>query len=138
MPGCVPLGQGIIVFDFMSEAEDRDRIAHRDDRGARDQVLPAQPEHEGGQVLDAGHRELPKGTGRHSDVYPRRPAAGGGRGADVPGAAVGCVARQVGVAAAELASCDWSGRPVKNRRAQIRAELGLREPAVSDEDRLAD
>jgi hypothetical protein len=56
----------------------------------------------------------------------------------VPGAAVGCVARQVGVAAAELASCDWSGRPVKNRRAQIRAELGLREPAVGDEDKLAD
>ena len=54
-PGCIPLSQSTIVFDFMSEAEDRDRIAHRDDRGARDQALPAQPEHEGGQVPEAGH-----------------------------------------------------------------------------------
>lgn len=27
------------MFDFMSEAEDRDRIPHRDDRGARLQAL---------------------------------------------------------------------------------------------------
>ena len=42
------------------------------------------------------------------------------------------------VAAAELACYDWPGRTVKNRRAQIRAEPGLREPAVGDEDKLAD
>ena len=58
--------------------------------------------------------------------------------ADLPGAAVGYVARQVGVAAAELASYDWSGRTVKNHRAQIPVELGFREPMVGDEDELAD
>ena len=46
--------------------------------------------------------------------------------------------RKSAAAAAELTSSNWSGRPVKNRRAQIRAELGLRGPAVGDEDKLAD
>jgi hypothetical protein len=60
------------------------------------------------------------------------------RAADVPEAAVGFVARQVGVAAGEFAAYDWAGRAIKNHRAQIRAALGFREPAVGDEDKLAD
>jgi Domain of unknown function (DUF4158) len=60
------------------------------------------------------------------------------RAADIPEAAVGYVAGQAGVTADEFASYDWSGRTVKNHRAQIRAALGFREPTVGDEDKLAD
>ncbi|MGH8918492.1 MAG: Tn3 family transposase, partial [Actinomycetes bacterium] len=51
--------------------------------------------------------------------------------------AVDYVARQVGVAAAEFASYDWSGRSVKYHRAQLRKALGFREATVGDEDKLA-
>ena len=57
---------------------------------------------------------------------------------DVPKAAVPFVARQVGVAAEEFASYDWSGRTIKNHRAQIREVNQFREPTVGDEDKLAD
>jgi len=60
------------------------------------------------------------------------------RAADIPEAAVGYVAGQAGVAAGEFAAYDWSGRTVKNHRAQIRDALGFREPTVGDEDKLAD
>ena len=43
----------------------------RDGRLARFEALVAAPEHEGGKVIDAGHEELPRGAGRHDDVYPR-------------------------------------------------------------------
>ena len=56
---------------------------------------------------------------------------------DVPKAAVPFVARQVGVAAEEFASYDWSGRTIKNHRAQIREINQFREPTVGDEDKLA-
>jgi hypothetical protein len=70
-PGCVPLGQGSIVLDLVSEAEDRDRIPYGDDRGARLQALPAPPEREGGQIGGSGYRQLPRGTRRRDDIYPR-------------------------------------------------------------------
>jgi hypothetical protein len=60
------------------------------------------------------------------------------RAADIPEAVVGYVAGQAGVAAGEFAAYDWSGRTVKNHRAQIRDALGFREPTVGDEDKLAD
>ena len=56
---------------------------------------------------------------------------------DVPKAAVAFVAQQVGVAAEEFASYDWSGRTIKSHRAQIREAYQFREPTVGDEDKLA-
>ena len=47
------------------------------------------------------------------------------------------VARQVGVAAEEFASYDWSGRTIKSHRAQIREAYQFRQPTVGDEDKLA-
>ena len=71
---------------------------------------------------------------KHFELEARFPR----RAADVPDAAVGFVAGQVGVAAAEFAAYDWAGRTVKNHRAQLRAALGFREPTAGDEDKLAD
>ena len=50
---------------------------------ARFEALPESPHSEAGQVGDAGHGELPLGTGRHGGIYPRRDLGGGsGRGMD--------------------------------------------------------
>ncbi|MGH3973613.1 MAG: DUF4158 domain-containing protein [Pseudonocardiaceae bacterium] len=55
---------------------------------------------------------------------------------DVPRAAVEFMAGQVKVNAALFAEYDWSGRQVKNHRAQIREAHGFREPTAGDEDEL--
>jgi Domain of unknown function (DUF4158) len=44
-----------------------------------------------------------------------------------PGASVDFVAAQARVDSATFADYDWSGRSIKNHRAQIRAVLGFRE-----------
>ena len=80
-PGCVALGQGSIVLDLVSQAEDRDGIAYGRLGLACFEALVAAPEREGSQVIYARREELPLRTGRRGDVYPRRgPAAGSGRG----------------------------------------------------------
>ncbi len=48
------------------------------------------------------------------------------------------MAGQVKVDAALFASYDWSGRTIKNHRAQIRDFHSFREPTVGDEDKLVD
>ncbi|GAA2277597.1 hypothetical protein GCM10010149_21220 [Nonomuraea roseoviolacea subsp. roseoviolacea] len=48
------------------------------------------------------------------------------------------MAGQVKVDAALFASYDWSGRTIKNHRAQIRNLHSFREPTMGDEDKLAD
>ncbi|MEV7009132.1 DUF4158 domain-containing protein, partial [Streptosporangium sp. NPDC051022] len=57
---------------------------------------------------------------------------------DVPRPAVEFMAGQVKVDAQLFAAYDWSGRTIKNHRAQIREFYGFREPTVGDEDKLAD
>ncbi|MFB9477435.1 DUF4158 domain-containing protein [Nonomuraea salmonea] len=57
---------------------------------------------------------------------------------DVPRPAVEFMAGQVKVDAQLFAVYDWSGRTIKNHRAQIREFHGFREPTVGDEDKLAD
>ncbi|MET8335987.1 DUF4158 domain-containing protein [Streptosporangium canum] len=57
---------------------------------------------------------------------------------DVPRAAVDFMAGQVKVEAALFAFYDWSGRSIKNHRAQIRDFHDFRKPTVGDEDKLAD
>lgn len=56
---------------------------------------------------------------------------------DVPRPAVEFMAGQVKVDAALFADYDWSGRQIKNHRAQIREFHGFREVTVADEDRLS-
>ncbi|MFJ4964137.1 Tn3 family transposase [Streptomyces sp. NPDC088729] len=56
--------------------------------------------------------------------------------AELPGEAVGFVARQVQVPASELESYDWTGRTVEYHRAQIREHLGFRECSVADAEKL--
>ena len=46
------------------------------------------------------------------------------------------VARQVGVAAADLAFYEWNGRTVEYHRAQIRKFCGFRECTVADAEKL--
>ena len=53
--GCVPLGQGSIVLNPMSEAEDRDDIAHGHLGLACFEALIAAPERKASQVGCAGH-----------------------------------------------------------------------------------
>ncbi|MEV0352335.1 DUF4158 domain-containing protein [Nonomuraea sp. NPDC050680] len=48
------------------------------------------------------------------------------------------MAGQVKVDAQLFAAYDWSGRTIKNHRAQIREFHGFREPTAGDEDKLAD
>ncbi|MGH3518510.1 MAG: Tn3 family transposase [Haloechinothrix sp.] len=60
-----------------------------------------------------------------------------GRG-EIPDAAVDYVARQVGVAARELAFYDWSGRTIEFHRGQIRRASGFRECSVADADKLTE
>jgi len=57
---------------------------------------------------------------------------------DIPRAAVEFMAGQVKVEAELFAAYDWSGRTIKNHRAQVRDFHGFREPTVGDEDKLAD
>ena len=56
---------------------------------------------------------------------------------ELPAAAVDYVAAQVKVPASALDAYRWSGRTIEYHRAQIRAELGFREPTVADEQQLA-
>ncbi|WP_406131433.1 DUF4158 domain-containing protein [Streptomyces sp. NBC_00989] len=56
--------------------------------------------------------------------------------AELPGAVVEFVARQVQVPASELESYDWTGRTVEYHRAQIREHLGFRECSVADAEKL--
>ena len=46
------------------------------------------------------------------------------------------VAKQVGVAGAELGFYDWSGRQIKAHRSEIRGSLGFRECSVADAEKL--
>ena len=55
-----------------------------------------------------------------------------------PPAAVGYVARQVGVDPVELAGYEWSGRTFEYHRAQIRRALGFRRFGEDDEARLGE
>jgi hypothetical protein len=57
---------------------------------------------------------------------------------DIPRPAVEFMAGQVKVEAALFSSYDWSGRTIKNHRAQVRDFHNFREPTVGDEDKLAD
>ncbi|MGI8313384.1 DUF4158 domain-containing protein [Saccharopolyspora hattusasensis] len=59
-----------------------------------------------------------------------------GRG-ELPGEAIGYVARQVGVPATDLGFYDWDGRTFEYHRAQVRKFLGFRECTVADADKLA-
>ena len=56
--------------------------------------------------------------------------------ADLPGAAVEFVARQLGVDGADLGSYEWAGRSIERHRAQIREQLGFRECTVADAERI--
>jgi TnpA family transposase len=58
------------------------------------------------------------------------------RAADIPAAAVEFVAAQLRVAPGEFAGYDWSGRSIKNHRAQVRSALGFREATRGDQDKL--
>ena len=51
---------------------------------------------------------------------------------------MGYVAGQAGVAPGEFASYDWSGRTVRNHRAQIRAALGFREQPARGHHRVGE
>lgn len=57
---------------------------------------------------------------------------------ELPDAAVEYVARQVGVATAELAFYEWTGRTIEFHRRQIRLALGFRECGVADSDKLTE
>lgn len=57
---------------------------------------------------------------------------------ELPPAAIGYVARQVGVEPGELAGYEWSGRSIERHRAQIRRYLGFRRFSEADETKLAD
>jgi hypothetical protein len=57
---------------------------------------------------------------------------------ELPPAAVGFVAGQLKAAPVLFAAYGWSGRTAEHHRAQIRAALGFREPAVGDEDKLVE
>lgn len=48
------------------------------------------------------------------------------------------MAAQVGVAASDLGFYNWSGRPIKAHRAEVRRALGFRECSVEDADKLTD
>jgi hypothetical protein len=54
----------------------------------------------------------------------------------LPEGSVEFVAKQVGVAAAEIGFYDWDGRQIKRHRAQLRAVLGFRECTVADAEKL--
>ena len=54
---------------------------------------------------------------------------------ELPVAAVGFVASQLGVNAAQLVGYDWSGRSIKDHRRQIRDALGFRVFTRGDEDK---
>jgi hypothetical protein len=56
--------------------------------------------------------------------------------ADLPDAVVDFVARQLRVDAADLGSYEWAGRSIERHRAQIREQLGFRECAVADAEKL--
>lgn len=56
--------------------------------------------------------------------------------AELPGAAVEFVARQLKVETTDLASYEWAGRSIERRRAQIREQLGFRECSVADAEHL--
>ncbi|MGH3096214.1 MAG: Tn3 family transposase [Streptosporangiales bacterium] len=58
-----------------------------------------------------------------------------GRG-ELPDEAVDYLARQVGVAAADLGFYKWSGRTFEYHRRQVRTFLGFRECTVADADKL--
>jgi len=60
-PGCVPLGQGSIVLDLVSQAQERDRVPGTHPGNACFDALVSAPERDGGQVPDAGHGKLPRG-----------------------------------------------------------------------------
>lgn len=79
-------------------------------------------------VTGLGFALLLKYYSRHGR-FPRGPA-------DLPDAAIGFVAQQLGVAAAELESYEWSGRTVEYHRAQIREHLGFRVATITDQERL--
>ncbi len=70
---------------------------------------------------------------KYFEIEARFPRHGG----ELPPAAVGYVARQVGVDPAELAGYDWSGRTAEYHRAQIRTALGFRRFTEDDEGELA-
>jgi len=70
---------------------------------------------------------------KYFEIEGRFPRHGG----ELPPAAVGYVARQVGVDPAELASYEWSGRTVEYHRSQIRTALGFRRFTEDDEGKLA-
>jgi len=56
---------------------------------------------------------------------------------ELPPAAVGYVARQIGVDPGDLAGYEWSGRTLEYHRAQIRRSLGFRRFSEDDEGKLA-
>lgn len=58
-----------------------------------------------------------------------------GRG-EFPGEVVAYLARQVGVAPADLGFYEWSGRTFEYHRRQVRTFLGFRECTVADADKL--
>ncbi|MEO3863938.1 DUF4158 domain-containing protein [Acrocarpospora sp. B8E8] len=55
---------------------------------------------------------------------------------EIPDEAVGHVAKQVKVAASELASYEWSGSTIEYHRGQIRAHLGFRTCTTADAAKL--
>src|SRR5258706_6251170 len=55
---------------------------------------------------------------------------------EIPVAAVGFVASQVGVEAAELVRYDWAGRSIEDHRRQVRDALGFRVFTRGDEDKM--
>jgi len=57
---------------------------------------------------------------------------------ELPDEAVGFVARQLGVDAAELVSFDWSGRTAERHRAEVRELLGVRECTLADQEAAVD
>lgn len=56
--------------------------------------------------------------------------------AELPDAVVEFVARQVGVAGADLGSYEWSGSTIDYHRSQIRAHLGFRVATINDQEKM--
>ncbi|MGH3949813.1 MAG: Tn3 family transposase, partial [Pseudonocardiaceae bacterium] len=56
--------------------------------------------------------------------------------ADMSAAVVEFVAHQVGVAAADLGSYEWSGSTIEYHRSQIRAHLGFRVATINDQEKM--
>ena len=59
VPGCVPLGQGNIVLDLVSQAQERDRVPGTYPGNAV--ALVSAPERDGGQVPTLGTASCPGG-----------------------------------------------------------------------------